>query len=290
MPKRNPKKVVSVKQQADSAAALRKALARQSKAQLVDLLLEMACKDRAVFRQLTIRFDVAASPDELLAVARQAIVDATDFDERDINRNFAYDYEAYGEIKRNLDRLIQARQLPLAMQLSLELMQAGSRQVEMSDEGLMTEDIEDCLSVVIKALQKGQLPAQQVIAWCMAMLKSDRVGCIAGKQLQDLLQVARVHYPRSLPPPLSSRPPQPNTPTTPRPPIRANERSVFTHLPAGHDQFAYRSKIAAAASAIAVVELRRETLAATSCTILNPSSIPSPRPRPVRRSAPRSPR
>jgi hypothetical protein len=158
----------------------------------VDLVLEMACQDRAVFRQLNSRFDVAAAPDELLTATRQAIVDATDFDERDINRNFAYDYEAYGEIKRNLDRLIQARQLPLAMQLSLELMQAGSRQVEMSDEGLMTADIEDCLSVVIKALHKGQLPAQQVIAWCTAMLKSDRVGCIADKQLQDLLQAARV--------------------------------------------------------------------------------------------------
>ena len=44
--------------------------------------------------------------DELVAATRQAIADATDFDERDINRNFDYDYEAYSEVKRNLGRLI----------------------------------------------------------------------------------------------------------------------------------------------------------------------------------------
>lgn len=46
------------------------------------------------------------APQELAAATRQAIVDATDFNERDINRNFDYDYEAYGEVKRNLSRLI----------------------------------------------------------------------------------------------------------------------------------------------------------------------------------------
>ena len=75
--------------------------------------------------------------------AHEQVADATDFDERDINRNFAYDYEAYREVKRNLGRLIDAGQLRLAMQLALELMKRGSYQVEMSDEGLMTRDIED---------------------------------------------------------------------------------------------------------------------------------------------------
>jgi hypothetical protein len=82
--------------------------------------------------------------------------------------------------------LIDARQLPLAMQLSLELMKAGSLQVEVSDEGLMTADIEDCLSVVIKALQKSDMPADEVLAWCSAMRDSDRVGFIAEEQLDAL--------------------------------------------------------------------------------------------------------
>ena len=72
------------------------------------------------------------------------------------------------------------------MQLALELMKQGSYQVEMSDEGMMTEDIEDCLSVVIKALKKCDLPADEVLAWCSAMLENDRVGFIAREPLQSL--------------------------------------------------------------------------------------------------------
>lgn len=56
----------------------------------------------------------------------------------------------------------------------------------MSDEGLMTDDIEDCLSVVLKALQKSDLPAAEIITWCSAMLDNDRVGFIAREQLQSL--------------------------------------------------------------------------------------------------------
>jgi uncharacterized Zn finger protein len=186
MSKRKPKQAASAGKRAGSAAGLRKTLAKRTKAELVDLLLDLAGENRGILRQLTARFDVAAAPDELAAVTRQAIADATDFDERDINRNFGYDYEAYSEVKRNLSRLIDSGELLLAMQLSIELMKQGSYQVEMSDEGLMTEDIEDCLSVVLKALQRCDLPADNVTAWCSAMLDSDRVGCIAAKQLQSL--------------------------------------------------------------------------------------------------------
>jgi uncharacterized Zn finger protein len=186
MPKRKPKKPAPARKRSESTAELRQALSRRKKAELVDVLLELAQADRGVLRQLTARFDVAATPDELGAATRQAIADATDFDERDINRNFDYDYEAYREVKRNLGRLIAAGQLRLAMRLALELMKEGSYQVEMSDEGLMTQDIEDCLDVVLKALAKSDLPAAEVIAWCTAMLDTDRVGFIAREPLQSL--------------------------------------------------------------------------------------------------------
>ena len=145
------------------AAELRRALARRKKAELVDVLMEMAEADRAVLRRLTTRFDVAATTDDLVAATHQAIADATAFDKRDINRNFAYDYEAYAEVARNLGRLIASGQLRLAMPLALELMKRGSYQVEMSDEGLMAEDVEDCLNVVIEAVTKSDLPADEVL-------------------------------------------------------------------------------------------------------------------------------
>jgi hypothetical protein len=186
MPKRQSKRPVPTRKQPGPTAKLRQALTRRKKAELVDILLELAQADRGILRQLTARFDVATTPDELVAATRQAIADATDFDEREINRNFDYDYEAYSEVKRNLGRLIDSGQLRLAMELSLELMKQGSYQVEMSDEGLMTDDIENCLNVVLKAIKKGDLPAAEVIAWCSAMLDNDRMGFIAHEPLQSL--------------------------------------------------------------------------------------------------------
>ena len=188
MPRRQPKPrraVPSVKPPGPTDE-LRRALARRKKAELVDVLMELAEEDRGVLRRLTARFDVTAAPDELVAATRQAIADATAFDKRDINRNFAYDYEAYAEVKRNLGSLVASGQLRLALQLALELMRHGSYQVEMSDEGLMTEDIEDCLSVIIEALRKCDLPAAEVIGWCSAMLEHDRVGFIAREPLEAL--------------------------------------------------------------------------------------------------------
>ena len=186
MSQHTPKKATHAGKRPESMAPLRRALCRQKKVELVDTLLELAQGDRAVLLRLTARFDVAAAPDELVAATRQAITDATAFDRRDINRNFAYDYGAYEEVKRNLGRLIEAAQLPLAMRLALELMKQGSHQVEMSDEGLMTPDIEDCLDVVLKALARSDVPAAEVAAWCSAMLENDRVGFIVRQPLEAL--------------------------------------------------------------------------------------------------------
>ena len=188
MPKRQPKpkKPVPSRKQPGPTAALRQALTRRKKAELVDVLVELAEADRGVLRQLTARFAVATAPEEVVAATRRAIADATDFVEREINRNFDYDYEAYSEVKRNLGRLIGSGQLQQSMALAMELMKQGSYQVEMSDEGVMTEDIEDCLLVVLEALRKCDLPASEVITWCSAMLVSDRVGFIAREPLQSL--------------------------------------------------------------------------------------------------------
>lgn len=153
---------------------------------MIGVIVEIACADRGIMRQLETQFGVETPPKELVAVTRQAIVDATDFDEREINYNFDYDYQAYSTVKRNFGRLIELGHLREAMELSLELMNQGSYQVEMSDEGLMTDDIEECLQVVIKALKKCNLPTDDVIAWCVAMTKKDRIGFIFDTELQAL--------------------------------------------------------------------------------------------------------
>ena len=121
-----------------------------------------------------------------MAATRQAIADATDFDEREINYNFDYDSEAYDEVKRNLSRLIDQGHLRQAMELSLELMKEGSYQVEMSDEGLMTDDIEECLKVVIKPSRSATCRRAKSSRGARRWSKSDRVGCICDQELRAL--------------------------------------------------------------------------------------------------------
>ncbi len=162
MPKRCPKRAAKT---TDAAARLRKVLTKRTKRELIDALVEFAADDRGILRRLDSRFELQAPPQELVTTVRQAIADATYFDQRDINRNFRYDYAAYDAVKRNLDRLIGLGQLRLAMELSLELMVKGSHQIEMSDEGLMTDDVKECLRVVLNAIGKCDLPADEVAAW-----------------------------------------------------------------------------------------------------------------------------
>ena len=183
MPKRRSHKTMKT---TDATARLRKALSKRTKDELLDALIEFAGDDRGIFRRLDARFELEAPPQELVAATRQAIADATAFDEREINYNFDYDYAAYSAVKRNLGRLIDLGQLRLAMELSLELMKHGSYQVEMSDEGLMTDDIQECLRVVIEALKQCDLPPSEVVAWCKGMSKSDNVGFICDRELGAL--------------------------------------------------------------------------------------------------------
>jgi hypothetical protein len=141
---------------------------------------------RATQRELESRFGVEGPDQELVAQTRQAIADATDFDERDINHNFDYDYGAYQTVERNFRRMVKAGQLEQAMELAMELMRRGSYQVEMSDEGMMTEDVEGCLRVVLRGVQESELPPARVAAWCDALRKSDRAGCILTKEINAL--------------------------------------------------------------------------------------------------------
>jgi hypothetical protein len=119
--------------------------------------------------------------------------DPTDLYQSGMNCNFDYDYQACAEVKRDLGSLIAAGWLPLAMQLSLELMKQGSHQVEVSDEGMMTQDIEDCLALVFIALKKCGLSGDQDQAQYAAMLANDRVRIICRKPLESLQQRLQVN-------------------------------------------------------------------------------------------------
>ena len=185
MPQRKRKKVPFQKTKA-TTDRLKATLAKCKNSELVDVIVELAKANRAIHRQLESKFGVEEPREELIADTRAAIADATDFDEREINYNFDYDYQAYSTVKRNLARLIKLGCLRDAMELSMELMSQGSYQVEMSDEGMMTEDIEGCLHIVIRAIGKSDVPAPDVAEWCVNMTQQDRVGFICDAELATL--------------------------------------------------------------------------------------------------------
>ena len=175
----------------ETLEAFAKALKKSEKAELVAVILELAKDDQATLRGLMRRFDVQLSEQGLVEETKKAIVAATDFDERETNYNFDYDSVAYDSIERNFRQLIQAGQLAEVMQMSLELMRLGSRQVEMSDEGMMTDDIADCLKVVIASVKKSNIPKTVVKEWCDNMTKKDCVGFICDSKLSRLQKASQ---------------------------------------------------------------------------------------------------
>lgn len=192
MPVRNrPEQTALAPGGADAGGALAKALRKLKKAELIDVILRLVGDDRRATRWLEAELNVAAAPSQLTASARQAIVDATAFDERDVGDNFDYDYAAYETVGRCFRRLVERGRYREAMALSLELMSRGSHQVEMSDEGLMTGDIEACLQVVIGALTTSGLSGRDVADWCAQMSAADRIGFISDAALKPL----REQYP-----------------------------------------------------------------------------------------------
>jgi len=62
----------------------------------------------------------------------------------------------------------------------------GSHQIEMSDEGLMTDEVKECLQVVLEGLANCHLPAEEVAAWCTHMLAGDSVGFVCDGELKSL--------------------------------------------------------------------------------------------------------
>ncbi len=190
MKKKLKPKLLSRSKKAEALEPLRRRLKKCTKDELIEVVIEFARASRKTQRELENRFGVEPTKDALIADTRQAIREATDFDERQANYNFEYDYGAYQTVERNFRRMVEAGQLEQVMELALELMKLGSYQVEMSDEGMMTEEIQQCLRPAIQAVQRNNrpFPPAKIAEWAQAMLAADRVGFICDKELRQLCE------------------------------------------------------------------------------------------------------
>jgi len=168
---------------ADRFPLIEKALRKRTKADITCLVMTLAKNHVAMARDLETEL-VIEKPVALLVVDVSSAIDrATDFDERMINHNFDVDWQAYEDVKQGLEELIELGQLEDAKTLALKLMKDGSHQVECSDEGMMTDDIQDCLKPVIQAVQADDKEAGK---WAAEMLRADRVGFICEQELKQI--------------------------------------------------------------------------------------------------------
>ena len=167
---------------------LRGVLAGQATKDLIQMIVELADNDPRAMRQVRQRFKVEdlMSLEELVAATREAISDATKIDKRRLNHNFEYDHAAYEFVAHNFKKLVTLGHWEQVMELSVELMHKGSYQVECSDEGLMTAEIQECLLPVIKAVRKSGLKSPDIFHWCNLMLATDRGGFICQNKVLDL--------------------------------------------------------------------------------------------------------
>ncbi len=177
---RKPRKVTSI----DRFPLIERALRKRTKASIIELILMLAKERASLARDLEKELAIEKPISLLVDDVSSAIDRATDFDEREINYNFDVDWQAYGDVGRGLKKLIKLGQLEDAKSLALKLMKDGSYQVECSDEGMMTDDIQDCLRPVIKAVQSGS--DQDAAKWVLEMLRADRVGFICDQELKKL--------------------------------------------------------------------------------------------------------
>jgi hypothetical protein len=159
-------------------------LRKRTKADLIAMILEIAREHAVVARELEDRLNVEKPVDLLVADVSSAIDRATDFDERMMNHNFDVDWQAYADVQKGLSLLVGLGRLADAKSLALKLMKSGSYQVECSDEGLMSDDIEQCLKPVIRAVKAAG--GGEAARWAGDMRKADRVGFICDEELAAL--------------------------------------------------------------------------------------------------------
>ncbi len=178
------KKMPPKKSEVDRFALIETALRKLKKDELIEQFVMLAKHHDDVHRELESTLKIEKPVGLLLSDTSDAIERATNFDERMLNYNFSVDWQAYEEVETGLRKLVQTGHLDEAKLLALELMKQGSYQVECSDEGLMSDDIESCLTHVIKAMKKvGGDDAQQ---WATQMIAADRVGFICNCVLKKL--------------------------------------------------------------------------------------------------------
>jgi uncharacterized Zn finger protein len=153
----------SKKAAADTLSAF---LEKQTKEQLIALLKEQAERHPAVRQALQDRIDLSAGAvKELVDAVREEIDELSGEPDWEDDWGGGGAGSDYARLLDRLQALLVAGHADKVIELGQELLEAGTRRVEMTDdEGETAEEIASCMDLVFEALSHSSLsPAEQML-------------------------------------------------------------------------------------------------------------------------------
>ena len=162
------------------SSSLRAHLQKQTKAELVTLLVQLAEAHEGVRRSLEDRRTLTSGKAHKVLQTIRGEIAAL---EEPAWEGYGYGVPAASteRLEAALKTLVEAGQADAAVQLGPELLAAGSRALEYEHEGESGDAISDCLNVLFRALDGSSLAAADRIEWALDMaLADDYELCAAG--------------------------------------------------------------------------------------------------------------
>ena len=148
----------------------------KTKAQLTELILELAGKFPKVAQDLMDRNQLASGDAKSLInrLKKEIREISSEPGWRNYWRHEGYTPD-YSEIRVKLNTLLKTGHADEVLKLGKELIEFGIRQIEEShDEGETAAEIEECMPVIVKALEQSSMAKADKLAWAVdAVLKDD---------------------------------------------------------------------------------------------------------------------
>ncbi|MEO6162551.1 MAG: SWIM zinc finger family protein, partial [Candidatus Binatia bacterium] len=170
------------KASADGALAL---LQKRSKKDLIEIITDLASHHPTVRQSLKDRTEIAkGKPAKLLEAIRR--------DLNHLSREGGWkdkwsghgSIPDYAPVRERLNRLLSSGYADAVVEVATELLDAGTEQIEMSDdEGETAEEIASCLDVAFKALACSSLPPARRLLWAIEMELEDQFELCRGAHI-----------------------------------------------------------------------------------------------------------
>jgi uncharacterized Zn finger protein len=166
---------------ADLKADLEPVLKKMTKVQLIELVVELAERFPDVAPELKERHEIAAgNVKNLIKELRREIQRVSSEPGWQNYWNGEGYTPRYSGVHSKLKRLLASDHADEVLELGKELMEAGVRQVEMSDdEGETANEIASCMPEIFTALARSSLSGSEKILWAVEATLSDGYGLFA---------------------------------------------------------------------------------------------------------------